>query len=389
MRVCILGSGISGLSAAFYLSGYVGTEITIFEKANVLGGRANVFNGGEHCARIFLSDYEYLFEILKGIPIPDGRSVFDTLIASRRYCYSKKSGWIQTSHLYPMLAKELSLVDKINITMARRRLPLLAAQEHGPNSNRYGSMRNFTARSMVRMLANFLESKVAYVLEGPTDECLIAPWISFLEGRGVQFRKDTRIGQIRSAPGGVSVYSGDTWEDFDALVVTACAPDAIQLLDASGIEHSVKAVDHSHCKCFTITLDPREKVVIDGQSAIYSRRGVTVVLQPIHSRCVVFCTRKCPSTDASYVLSQVREYLALDYAIGRVEERDNQRPDEAIFTAEYVDPAKALARTPPNIFFAGSFIKNSYPVDSGEGAARSAFNAVQHMRSEFSLCRAS
>ena len=194
------------------------------------------------------------------------------------------------------------------------------------------------------------------------------------------------VSLLRPETNGISVRVHDIWQTFDAVVVTAFAPDMTSLLDASGIEHSVVALDHSHCKCFTVELDPREQVLDDGHPAVYSRRGVTLVLQPLHSRCVVLCTRKCPSTDTDYVLSQVRDYLALEYEVCGIRSRDNLRPDEAIFTADYLDRGRVLPRM-PGLFFAGSYIRNSYPVDSGEGAARSAFDVVQRMQEEYRLCR--
>ena len=64
MNVCVVGSGISGLSSAFYLLQYADVGVTVYEQAGVFGGRANVTDDGEHCARVFLSDYDYLFGIL-------------------------------------------------------------------------------------------------------------------------------------------------------------------------------------------------------------------------------------------------------------------------------------------------------------------------------------
>ena len=42
MKIAIIGSGISGLSAAFYLSKF--SDITIFEKNKKFGGHANTFD---------------------------------------------------------------------------------------------------------------------------------------------------------------------------------------------------------------------------------------------------------------------------------------------------------------------------------------------------------
>lgn len=384
MRICIVGSGLAGLSAAFYLTGYEDTRTTVYERAGVLGGRANVTEQGEHCARLFLDDYTHLLDIMKKIPAVDGRSLYDGLRPVERYCHSRALGWIKTSHLYPLLARELPRRDKLRVLLSRRGSPLLAAQEFGPNNNRYGSRKNYSYRSIIRVATNLLRSKVAYTLEGPTDESFLAPWVHLLEARGVAFNVNVGVKMLRSEHSGVFVRSDRGAEKFDAVIVTAFVPDMIDLLAASGIAHSAKRLEHTHCKCLTITLDPREQVVVEGTSALYSRDGISVVVQPDRCRCVALVTRS-PSTDDRYVLARVREFLGLDHDLVDVTVRDNQRPDEALYTADYIDPAKLLARPQPNLYFAGSYVKNSYPVDSGEGAARTALAVVQQMQSAYDL----
>jgi hypothetical protein len=171
---------------------------------------------------------------------------------------------------------------------------------------------------------------------------------------------------------------------FDAVLVTAFVPDLADLLAASGIDHRVKVLNYTHCKCLTLTLNPREKILAIRQLGLYSREGINVVLQPDHSRCVVLCTRPL-STDVSYIASQVREFLGLEHEILDIKVRDNQRPEEAIYAADYIRPGAVLRQSRPHIYFAGSYIKNSYPIDSGEGAARSAMDAVQRIQHDYRL----
>lgn len=384
MRTCIVGSGIAGLSTAFYLTGYEDTQTVVYERAAVLGGRANVIDGAEHCARLFLDDYTHLLDILRQIPGSDGRSLHDGLRPVERYCHTRRRGWVRTSHLYPLLARELSLRDKLSVGLQRRRSPLLAAQELGRNTNRFGSRKNLTYRSLARIAVNALRSKTAYTLEGPTDTSLLAPWARLLEDRGVAFAVNTSVRMLRPESSGVFVHSDRGAEKFDAVVVTAFAPDLIDLLATSGIAHTAERLQHTHCKCLTITLDPREKVLADGEPALYSRDGITVVVQPAHTRCVALVTRS-PSTADQYVQAQVQDFLGLAHDVVDVAVRDNQRPDEALYTADQLDPRRLLARPQPNLYFAGSYIGNCYPVDSGEGAARSAFAAVRQMQSDHSL----
>lgn len=392
MRVCIVGSGISGLSAAYYLLKSGDVNVTVYEQASVFGGRANVTHDGEHCARLFLQDYTHLFPILRDIESPDGRSVYDTLRPVTRYHYSAAAGWVEMSHLYSMLATEVSPPERCKVALAsmrvafaaRRTSPLLAEQLAGANTNTYGSWRNYSPASMIKLAASLLRSKAGYVLEGPTDECLIRPWVRLLETRGVTFQKGAPVRAIRPDCEGVTIYTEGGAARFNAVVVTAFVSDMTALLEASGLEHSVKRLKHTHCKCFTLTLDPRESILSDGRPGLYSRNGITVVVQPNRGRCVVICTY-APSTHADYVLARVRELLDLGYEIADVGVRDNLLPDEAIYIGDYVDPTKVLKRRTRHVYFAGSYIKNSYPADSGEGAARSAFDAVQRIETAYNL----
>ena len=185
----------------------------------------------------------------------DGRTVRETLHQPLRYCHTS-SGWVEISHLYPVMAKELRLRDKVAITTARRTSPLLAGQNIGPNTNRYGSLRNFSVPGLMKMSTSLLRTRIVYVLEGPTDEYLLAPWVAHLEDRDVTIRTNTEVTRIRDESEGAAILSGGGWQSFDAVVVTAFVSDATRLLAASGIGHTVKMVEHSHCKCFTVTLDP-------------------------------------------------------------------------------------------------------------------------------------
>src|SRR4051794_34807356 len=84
VRVCIVGSGISGLAAAHYLSNRQDVAVTVLERDSVYGGRANVTADGEHCPRFFLDDYTHLFGLLREVPFAAG-SVSDLLEPVRRF----------------------------------------------------------------------------------------------------------------------------------------------------------------------------------------------------------------------------------------------------------------------------------------------------------------
>lgn len=384
MGICIIGSGIAALSAAFYLAHTEPARITIYEQADVFGGRANVADGGEHCARLFLDDYDQLFAILARIATPDGRSVCDTLRPVTRYWHSDAAGWIPISHMYPLLASEVPLRDRLSVVTQRGRTPLLAEQAAGENINRYGSRKNYSCASIARMVANFRTSRKAYALPGPTDRCLIDPWVRHLQTLGVRLVASTRVEAIGAVAHGVRVESSAGDETFDSVIVTAFPSDAITLLNASGLNHSLEELGHTHCKVLTVTVDPAERILAGGGPAIYSRAGIAAVVQPEHHRCVILCLRPT-STNTDYLLTHAREMLGLEHELVDVRVRENQRSAEAIYIADYQDPVRVLAQPLAHVYFAGSCMKNSYPVDSGEGAARSALNVVTALRRAYEL----
>ena len=383
MRVAVIGSGISGLSCAYYLAEHPGVEIVVYERDDVLGGRANTTADGEHCPRIFLDDYHTLFGILRGIAGPDGRSVHDHLRRLRRFSYAYGPGWVEMTHLYRVFAKEIPLGQRIRM-IRRPRSPLVAEQHPGANANRYGSLKNYSGRELLRMATSLLRSRTALTFDGPTRTHLVEPWVRHLSGRGVTFRPRCPVTELTPRPGRIAVRSAGGDEVFDAAVVTAFIPDVIPLLAASGLPSAAPRHDHTHCKAFTLTLDPAEPILTTAGPAMFCRDGINIVLHSGHQRCVVLVTRAASTAD-DFVLGKVREYLGLRHPFRAVGVRDNQLPHEAVYAAGYLRPETVLTRPVPGLFLAGSYLRNSYPVDSGEGAARTAFAAYRQICEAYGL----
>lgn len=384
MRICVIGSGVAGLTAAFALHGLDGADVTVFEQSPQLGGRADTDKNGEHCPRFFMDDYHELLAILSRIDGADGRSVRDSLQRVRRRSHTPSAGWVDISHLYRVLAPEIPWRDKAQALRQWRPSPLVADQfDSAVSGNRYGSLRHYSPAGLARMCRNLLRSRTAYVLPGSTRTHLVDPWVRHLEARGVDFATGTRVLGLRPGPGsGVLVRTKGGEEAYDAVVVTAFVPDLVALLDASGLFHRI--VDHrnTHCVAYTMELDPRERLA--PEPVLYGHLGINVLLQPEERRCVVLCTLT-PRTDAAHVVPLVREFLGLEYPVVRVLTRPNRRPGEAVYVGDYLRPERILRRRLPGVFFAGSAIRNSYPIDSAEGAARSALAAVRELRRDFGL----
>ncbi|MEU4446094.1 FAD-dependent oxidoreductase [Actinosynnema sp. NPDC050801] len=375
-----MGSGISGLTTALKLSDHVGVRVVVHEQADHFGGRAGTDENGEHCPRFFMDDYSELLAILRTIRGYSGRSVFDDLEVVRRLSRTAASGWVEISHLYRFLAKEIPWSERVRLARTWRRTPLVAEQ----GGNRYGSLRNYSPGGLARMGANLLRSKTGYVLPGPTDDYLVKPWLGALRARGVVLRTGSRVTALAPGEDGVVVTAGRGTERFDAVVVTAFVPDLVNLLNASRLDHTVVETEHTHCVAYTIDLDRREKVLAEERPRLYSHSGINVLVQPRHHRCVVLCTLS-PRTARQHVVAEITEFLQLERDPVTVKCRPNQRPGEAVFVGDYLHPEKLLRRAVHAVYFAGSAMRNSYPLDSAEGAVRSALTAVDAIRHDFNL----
>jgi 1-acyl-sn-glycerol-3-phosphate acyltransferase/glycine/D-amino acid oxidase-like deaminating enzyme len=385
VRVCIVGSGIAGLSAAHLLSSRPGASVTVVERDDVYGGRANVTQDGEHCPRFFLDDYTSLFRLFREIPYGSG-SVFDLLEPVRRFSPTVKSTWVEIDHLYASMAGGLSVRDKYAIYRNNRR-SLLIAKRGETTTNRFGAAANFSTGSLLQLARNLRMSKTAYVLPGCTNTHLVQPWMSYLRSSGVTFQNSYEVERLDSSVDGVRVVSGDRADDFDVVLVTAIAHDAYELIDNSGSARRLDWRQHTHCKCFTVDLDPREEILSDPSPRVYSNSGRTTLVQPAAGRCLTLLTVS-ESSETGWVLGRLREDLRLQHEPIRVRERDNLAPSEAVFIGEFLDPVKLASYIDPipphsgrraRVFFAGSCTRHGYPVDAAEGACRSAQLACERI----------
>ncbi|MEV4144082.1 FAD-dependent oxidoreductase [Amycolatopsis sp. NPDC049691] len=376
MRICVVGSGISGLSSAHYLTDWPGVSVTVLEAGRQFGGRADVTESGEHCTRLFLPDYQYLLGLFREIPGPAGRSVLDSLQKCRRFASRNDGSWVEIDHIYAFLARTSGLSTRDKLAISRSNLQaILVARRSLQSSNIFGSIWNWSARSLVRAMASSRSEAISYALPGSTNHWLIEPWVEFLRGRGVEFQTNSRVERITRCSRGVRLATRTGEERFDAVIFTGFVHDAYAVLDRSGVPRPMDCRRHTHCKAFTIDLDPREEVIRSGDVRIYAGAGVTTVVQPAERRCVTLAAFP-PSTEDQYILGRIGAQLGLKHAPLQVRTRTNLSPAEAVFVGEYVDPRRLEQPFDDRVFFAGSYTENSYPLDSGEGACRSAFGAV-------------
>lgn len=255
MKVAIFGAGVAGLSAAHELINR-GFEVEVYEAAAVPGGKARSVgvtgsgkNGlkdlpGEHGFRFFPRFYKHVIATMQEIPLPNGKgTVADNLSETSQICLAR---FDQTSVFmparFPRSLKELrkivnetlnlnlglSAQDKEDFVMKvwqlmtscheRRqneyeRLPWWEFMDADGHSLAYQTIfvKGLT-RTLVAARAEKASTKTGgdifiqllfdvgrpgtssdRILNAPTNEAWIDPWISYLTKKGVRFFYNTPL----------------------------------------------------------------------------------------------------------------------------------------------------------------------------------------------------
>ncbi|MCX7619811.1 MAG: FAD-dependent oxidoreductase [Acidimicrobiales bacterium] len=271
--VLVIGGGVAGMSAAHELRER-GLPVTVLEKRSIPGGKARSLDvpgtgmagrrdlPGEHGFRFFPGFYQHLPDTMKRIPYRPGRSVFDNLVAAPLTTMARVG---EPDLTLPLVKLDLTLENSTQLfnglftqlfglssqeadfftgQMARflascdeRRLaefePLdwwrfIGADRFSDNYRRLlavGVTRNTvaaraeeaSARTIGLVIARFVHQlatggdKIDRLLNGPTNDVWINPWLEYLRSVGVDYHLDATVtelvvdqGQIR----GVKVERG-------------------------------------------------------------------------------------------------------------------------------------------------------------------------------------
>jgi len=251
-RVVVLGGGVGGLSAAQELAER-GFEVAVYERRPDFGGKARsipVPNSatpgreplpGEHGFRFFPSFYKHLPDSMKRIPFA-GKSVFDNLVFSTRVqiartgklAFLEPTRFPQTLDDWTTVFKSLFanlgipddellfFIDRLLVlltTCQERRLAeyeFIAWWDFIDAKNRSLSYQRYLGegltRSLVAMKAEISSTRtVGYIdlqltlglmcspggfdrlLNGPTNEAWIGPWISYLKSLGVDLQGNSAV----------------------------------------------------------------------------------------------------------------------------------------------------------------------------------------------------
>lgn len=257
-RVMVLGGGVAGMSAAHELIDR-GFAVTVLEARAIPGGKARSIDAtiqglpGEHGFRFFPSFYQHLTDTLKRIPYRNNRlGVFDNLVDTTRTAAARFSrdlveltaGFPTSPHGFMDMVDDLfgnpfGLSLEENRFFAQRLLQVatscpdrclaeyeqigwwtfIEAERFSAN---YRAVFGSTTRSLVaadpraasartiggitlQAVFGMTSPGIVYdrVLNGPTSEVWIDPWLSHLRARGVDYRLSHPITQIMAGPEGI------------------------------------------------------------------------------------------------------------------------------------------------------------------------------------------
>lgn len=327
-----------------------------------------------------MDDYVELSRVLTEVPSADpAKSIWETLVPVRRMVHLDGRGWIPLEGLYTLRSNGLTRRERFELALAKRRSPLLAAELRTRPVVLARQAAQMSPAAWVRVLANTARVGSATAFPGSTDNYLIDPWTAHLRRSGVSLATDTSITGVRQGVGGAEVRHSDTWHRFDAVVVTAFQPDAEHLLDKSRLRHTLQVNEHALHNSASVTLfvDATEDVSArhEGSDAtvfLYTGGGFYALYQPTLRRVVAVSLRS--GVDSLALLDATRRLLRLRSDPKIVTLRDNTTPDSRLFGGTPKSPDHIAAA--PDIHFAGSYLSRSYPLDSGEAAARSAVRAA-------------
>ncbi len=204
LSIKIFGAGVGGLTAAHMLCDHA--SIDIYEMKDTAGGLARSCgpkcNTYEISWRVYFHFYKHLLGLMKEIPADNRTTVFDHLIPYKNTFVPKKS-----------------LKEILNITQIWKIHGLLTASDKRLDSYDKYTWRNFINSDFAEIpqwlgLDRFKGSTTSverigieqsviagvdkddYVLDGPTNNVWINPWVQELRKRGVRFHFRSKVEKV-------------------------------------------------------------------------------------------------------------------------------------------------------------------------------------------------
>jgi 15-cis-phytoene desaturase len=268
-RVVILGGGVGGLSAAHELIER-GFAVSVCERRDVFGGKArsipvpNTGQGGrkdlpgEHGFRFFPGFYRHLPDTMKRIPYAGRNSVFENLVEARRIHVARArqapiiltarvpqtiDDWVVAIH---DVFKGIGVADEEVRFFAERMFVLMTSCRERMDTE-YERIQWWTfidaanhsaayqillgkglTRSLVAVRAQEASTRTAgttlaqllygmltvsgfdRLLNGPTTDVWLTPWVAYLSQRGVDFQSGTTIQALHASGEGISSVTAET-----------------------------------------------------------------------------------------------------------------------------------------------------------------------------------
>ncbi len=293
-KVAVLGGGIAGLSAAHELIER-GFDVDVYERRSIFGGKARSMPvpgsatgdhkplPGEHGFRFFPSFYRHLKDTMRRIPFGDNEDgVFDNLIATTQVLIARAEATEVTlpSELPDSIGDWAALLgawfgnslgipaDEMNFFVDKMLVILTSCKERRDKEYDHISWWDFieaeskseayrdflgrgVTRSLVAMKAEVSSARtignvylqmmlglaapwldVDSVLDGPTNDVWIDPWVEYLEQRGAALHPDTAIDSIEcdgERVTGVQASGPNGGFAIDADYYVACLPVEVML----------------------------------------------------------------------------------------------------------------------------------------------------------------
>jgi len=264
--VIVLGGGIGGMSAAHELVER-GFAVRVFERRRLAGGKARSVDvhgtgtdgrrdlPGEHGFRFFPRFYRHVTDTMARIPVGGGRTAFDNLVeASRDEIARAGRVPIVMPAWFPRHARDIELLlhDEREIATLGLspedlqafsvRIWQLMSSCHDRASQEYErtswfaylgaeshseAFRQILARGLTRTLVaatpkeasaevgGTVLTELVYatgrpgrsddrLLNGPTNDVWLTPWLTYLRSRGVDYRLDTEVTAIHMHAGRIA-----------------------------------------------------------------------------------------------------------------------------------------------------------------------------------------